>query len=95
MIPRPIAIARMPATKLRALISPRQPDFAPACIVFTRSPAAIGWGCLGLRAKIRRYHGSLFSTTTCAATRLVPHRRQNLRDASLASPQLPQIRSPG
>ena len=95
MTPSPMTIASAPAISVRTCINERQPDLAPACIEVTRSPAAIGFGCWGWRWKICRYHGTFAAATTCAVTRLVPHRRQNFRVASLASPQLAQMRSPG
>ncbi len=85
---------------VRTLNSRRTPDLTPepgepAFMVETRSPAAYFLGDLGLRRKMRRHQGRGFAVTTWAVTRLLPHRRQNLRFGSLGSPQLEQIRSPG
>ena len=76
-------------------MSPRSPTSRPPASSPRDRRLAIGFGCFGSRWKIRRHQGRPSAATIWAATSVVPQRRQNLRVGSLASPQLPQMRSPG
>ena len=67
----------------------------PFCIESMRSPAAYCLGCFGRRRRSAGTRAASVSATILASTRLVPHRRQNLRVGSLGSLQALQIRSPG